>query len=1357
MKLLYCSIQAFLLFAFAVTASAQTTVTIGAGANTGATNSNVGPIYRSSTTSTFDFSHHYYLLTSLDMLTAGVPANSFISSISFNKASTFGTEVTNTSSVWEIYMKNSAASPGTTWSSSSFATQSTGATLVYSNSAQVIPSAAGWITLTFATPFLYTGGSLEIGSLWNCSAHTGNPSTGAFQWKMDPVTGQCFGGSAASATITMSSQTSRPQMQLVYTAANQCSGQPTAGSAQTSSANVCPDVPFTLSLSGNSQAGGITYQWQSSANMASGYTNILGATSAGYSTTQTVNTYYRCVTTCVSALQSDTSAPVFVQTNSFLNCYCTSNATSAADEEILKVQVGTLSNSSTCGTTGGAGSTLNMYSNYTSLPAPSLARSVGYPMEVQIGTCGGNYSNRTSVFIDWNQNGSFADPGETVYAGATVVGPHFENFTLNIPVTATLGLTRMRVINVETSGTINPCGTYSWGETEDYLIEVFPVPTCPQPTNFTLLGSTTTTASLDWNPGGGESEWQVQYGPAGFALGTGTNVSVLTNSNTQLNGLTPQSFYTAYVRAICTPGDSSFWAGPVNFNTYGQGLYMEANAECGPGFIDITNTGIDLNLTDDSEAGFTLPFPWLFQGTLVNTITVGNNGGILVNTTNGQVGYTMTSGDGFYPFVQDLDNDINGVNQVGVLWAVQGTAPNRKFIVMWKDRTHFSGATNLNPCTFEFVYDEATTEVYYTYPDVDFGNTAYDFGADAEIGVQGPAHDVIISMNSPQYLQENDCVHLYYTNCPKPTNIVLQYVTPDEAAFSWTAGMSNETQWLVVYDTSGFDPMAGGTSLTVTPSPSVTLVGLQQLTNYDIYVMAICANGDTSFASMFTFRTLPLCSDPNSVVASTAIDSLFSNWNWTAFDPMYPITSFELHYGFEGFDPATGGNLDISNTTPGDTTYDPNFLAGGVYQLYVRAVCDTLTSNYVGPVLFKMPLTNDSVCGAETLPVDGISRIFNNQGATTQVNENTIAPPITGAQETDGWLNNSLNFTTWFKFQAPASGNMRVNATDRTFNGQIAVYEIITCNDFTSFNLIAANDDEIDGTSLAPNFTICGLTPGAEYYLMHDSYSTSQTGTYALALSPIALEAGVAGNTVAICSKDTINLFTGIAGYQSGGVWNDIDGTFHIVNDSLFNTSGLAYETYNFEYRLTDGCATDAVVGSYRIYPPSRAGNDGSITICKNEPFSTVSALGGTFDAGGIWKDANNNQIAGPNVPQGTLNIPGNYNYTYLVNNGVCPQDTAIVTVSVMSSCDFMEVGELEANNFTVYPNPTNDKITVSFDQSAQFSEMVLIDINGKVLTSLAVSSTSTNMEINLNQYERGVYILKAIGRDVSIVRIVKE
>ena len=79
---------------------------------------------------------------------------------------------------------------------------------------------------------------------------------------------------------------------------------------------------------------------------------------------------------------------------------------------------------------------------------------------------------------------------------------------------------------------------------------------------------------------------------------------------------------------------------------------------------------------------------------------------------------------------------------------------------------------------------------------------------------------------------------------------------------------------------------------------------------------------------------------------------------------------------------------------------------------------------------------------------------------------------------------------------------------DVGFDGQFAVYGVTDCADFNTYTLIGANDDDVNGGSLAPNFTLCGLTAGNTYWLMHDSWSTFTTGNYSIRLSEIDLNAG---------------------------------------------------------------------------------------------------------------------------------------------------------------------------------------------------------------------------------------------------------
>src|SRR5690606_37582436 len=66
-----------------------------------------------------------------------------------------------------------------------------------------------------------------------------------------------------------------------------------------SPASVCMNESFTLGLTGATVASGLTYQWQSSPDNLT-WTNIPGATSPGFTTTQAASTWYRCMVTCTN-------------------------------------------------------------------------------------------------------------------------------------------------------------------------------------------------------------------------------------------------------------------------------------------------------------------------------------------------------------------------------------------------------------------------------------------------------------------------------------------------------------------------------------------------------------------------------------------------------------------------------------------------------------------------------------------------------------------------------------------------------------------------------------------------------------------------------------------------------------------------------------------------------------------------------------------------------------------------------------------------------------------------------------------------------------------------------------------------
>jgi hypothetical protein len=138
--------------------------------------------------------------------------------------------------------------------------------------------------------------------------------------------------------------------------------------------------------------------------------------------------------------------------------YCQPTTTSASWEYITNVNFAGIDNS-TGGTSG-----INDYTD-------QIAEVTAGETETLSVTVNADSSDYLSVFIDWNQNGSFSDPGEE-YVLATSTssdGPFTQDIT--IPTDAVAGDTGMRVI-FRFDDAPEPCTSFYFGEIEDYTVRV---------------------------------------------------------------------------------------------------------------------------------------------------------------------------------------------------------------------------------------------------------------------------------------------------------------------------------------------------------------------------------------------------------------------------------------------------------------------------------------------------------------------------------------------------------------------------------------------------------------------------------------------------------------------------------------------------------------------------------------------------------------------------------------------------------------------------------------------------------------------------------------------------------------------
>jgi len=137
------------------------------------------------------------------------------------------------------------------------------------------------------------------------------------------------------------------------------------------------------------------------------------------------------------------------------------------------------------------------------------------------------------------------------------------------------------------------------------------VNTCAIPSGITAARSNDTTANVVWFAASGATQWEVQYGAAGFALGTGTILNT-TAPTAQITGLLANRGYDFYVRTVCSPTSTSTWAGPVPVNAVGTT----------PGTVDTTPALMTANI-DGVQYNVLRPF---FYQVLGNDINVENDG-----------------------------------------------------------------------------------------------------------------------------------------------------------------------------------------------------------------------------------------------------------------------------------------------------------------------------------------------------------------------------------------------------------------------------------------------------------------------------------------------------------------------------------------------------------------------------------------------------------------------------------------------------------------------------------------------------------------------------------------------------------
>ncbi|MEI6487765.1 MAG: GEVED domain-containing protein [Bacteroidota bacterium] len=146
-----------------------------------------------------------------------------------------------------------------------------------------------------------------------------------------------------------------------------------------------------------------------------------------------------------------------------------------------------------------AGFTGNVASGVNYYPSAMVSQEPGSSFTLTVQSQGGGGYAYISVWVDWNRNGVF-DSGELM-VNNVYTGTNLTNFTINVPLGASFGVTRMRIIDWTNGGAPAPCGGLSsyYGEAEDYLVRIGSTGLMFSPTSGTIASNSSQTVSLHMN------------------------------------------------------------------------------------------------------------------------------------------------------------------------------------------------------------------------------------------------------------------------------------------------------------------------------------------------------------------------------------------------------------------------------------------------------------------------------------------------------------------------------------------------------------------------------------------------------------------------------------------------------------------------------------------------------------------------------------------------------------------------------------------------------------------------------------------------------------------------------------------
>ena len=359
----------------------------------------------------------------------------------------------------------------------------------------------------------------------------------------------------------------------------------------------------------------------------------------------------------------------------------------------------------------------------------------------------------------------------------------------------------------------------------DNLVVAEPI-SCARPSGLSVSATTENSTVISWTENGTATAWNIEYGPAGFAQGSGTTVAVTTNPYT-LTGLTAATAYQVYVQSDCGAGDASLWTGPVSFTT--------ACVASDLPFVELFNSlasGAIPTCWDNDETEGQVSEPWGYTAE-----TAGVEGGCVMFDSymndEDAVNYLKTP---LLNLTQNVALSFYYKNPTGGDFSVYIEAAGTRTLL----ETGLVGATDWTRKSYDLsAYSNQAARIVFK------GTSNYGMG-DAYIYLDSVMVAAVAGPDPGPGPEPQPA-----DTCHAPV-VTVSNVDVNSATISWTQEGTPDS-WTLYYR-KGTDAW---TTVNITaPSPYV-LTDLMAESSYEAYMVANCDTTESAHSNTVNFTTLP--------------------------------------------------------------------------------------------------------------------------------------------------------------------------------------------------------------------------------------------------------------------------------------------------------------------------------------------------------------------------------------------------------------------------------------------------------------------------------------------------------------------